>query len=562
MAIQDELTAILNAKYGKDVRQAIHDGIEDCYSDALASQTAIVDLVKPDKIMHCINTDPAVFTFYYSSGNYNIAMVAEKSVFGTCNGQTIAIKDSRLSGATETAGSIVFTSPLTVQASGGFNCLYVKTTYPSISPRYGIKAIANLTKDDFVVAVFYNERFEAFDNSKVFTNLDKANTWDYERTFNPFSKIATPISGKVMYDTVAYTVETSSCWLAYGRNGNTVNIGAKSVTFASGSGDHPSYLHYVYYDVANDALVAFETSGLSSLSNTTRRNDLYLLLVVYGSRLVWSSSSAENTWFVDNNDAYMAQSAFITDKTCKIFRRVGCCGDSYTSGHIVDSSDVTHGTNENYAWPHYMGTLTGNEYLNFGASGATTLSWITNQRGLPAAQAAAQNGKCDAYLIGLGINDSRIVEGQNNVALGEESDVPAPTDPDPSSWAQTYYAGIARIVRELHTLSPKAHIFIQNLPRVDTSTVGVAHYSDYNEAMRYVADLYHDTHNTHLLDLRSHMSLYNNSVLASDSRAYHYTAIGYQIMSEALALVWSEYINNHTQDFIDVAFALPDENDT
>lgn len=39
--IQEILTKILSSKYGKDMRQAIHDGIQQCYDDATEDSTAI-----------------------------------------------------------------------------------------------------------------------------------------------------------------------------------------------------------------------------------------------------------------------------------------------------------------------------------------------------------------------------------------------------------------------------------------------------------------------------------------------------------------------------------------
>ena len=51
--IEEYLNQIKNAIYGKDVRQAIHDGIEACYEDGkagaidLVARREIADLVAP-----------------------------------------------------------------------------------------------------------------------------------------------------------------------------------------------------------------------------------------------------------------------------------------------------------------------------------------------------------------------------------------------------------------------------------------------------------------------------------------------------------------------------------
>ena len=60
MAIQTNLETILNAKYGADVRQAIHDAIEDCYEDGHAGE---VDLIAREGVADLIAD------LYYTDGD-------------------------------------------------------------------------------------------------------------------------------------------------------------------------------------------------------------------------------------------------------------------------------------------------------------------------------------------------------------------------------------------------------------------------------------------------------------------------------------------------------------
>ena len=544
--IEDCLDDILNAKYGKDVRQSIHDGIELCYTDALASQAAIVNLVSPDKIFRAINADPALLTFTYSSGNYTVSWaVSDKSIFGAAGKKTLGILKSGAASAT----NIIMGDSVTAAAGSGFYCFFVSAD-STAETRIGIKSLASVGKDDYILAIFYHERFDALGNEGVFTSTDlQKRKWDAERLFNPFSKIAMMLLGKVVFNPTAHTVSIINAFIATGINGeyNTSGIGTtENPVSVDYSGAGQNYTQYIYFDDAEKTLHAYTAGQLESVKKTSGFLNKYLLCVVLGSNYIWTGNEKSATWYINDTDVYSASSKQIVNKTCKIFRRVACCGDSYTSGHIVDSNGDAHGVNENYAWPHYMATLTGNTIKNFGSSGANVLTWQTVDRGLPAVTTEAQrNGKFDAFLIGLGINDSS--DSQRHVDVGSESDVPSPDASSPT-FADTYYGGLAHIVWQLHALSPDAHIFIQNLPRSSSTVV------PYNAAMAYIAEHYHDAFNTHLLDLRSRMDLYSNSVLASDARSGHYTAIGYQIMSEALCQVWSDYINAHTTEFIDVAF--------
>lgn len=219
--------------------------------------------------------------------------------------------------------------------------------------------------------------------------------------------------------------------------------------------------------------------------------------------------------------------------TCKIFRRVVCCGDSYTAGYIRTTEQAgtpSVMTHEEYAWPHYMSTLTGNAWKNCGSSGATTISWQTEARGLPQAQAL---GKAQAYVIGLMINDVG-----TNVEVGTSADIG--TD------ANTYYAQLSKIIRELHTINPDAIIFVNTCPRSDAS------FTLYNQAVRDIATAYYSTYHTHCVDLYNYRYLYTNISLTGDSLNGHFTASGYEQFAEIYAYILSDYINTHISDFQNV----------
>lgn len=240
-----------------------------------------------------------------------------------------------------------------------------------------------------------------------------------------------------------------------------------------------------------------------------------------------------NVWI--NPDSGVAIIPTIEHNTCSIFKKVVCVGDSFTSGHIHTGEDSV-GTNEDYAWPSYMARLTGNEYINCGSSGATTITWLTHSRGLAKAQST---GVVQAYLVGLGLNDANNVGG---ITLGTAADIG--TD------AQTYYAGMSRIIRELNAISPKAKIFIQTMASNSSHTMAC------NVAIRDVVAAYADTYPVHLLDLEAYLPMYKTDLILGDKINGHYTAIGYQMFAENLRVIWSEYINNHIADFQDV-YTLP-----
>ena len=220
----------------------------------------------------------------------------------------------------------------------------------------------------------------------------------------------------------------------------------------------------------------------------------------------------------------------------KIFRKIVCCGDSYTAGYI-SAGGQTSQFNENYSWPHYMATSSNNEYKNCGITGATCKTWQSNPYGLAKAQSF---GLTQAYITGFGINDSNPLVDVY-LPVGTTSDVNYDND--------TFYSQYAKLIRALHNISPDAHIFMQTCPDNDTSR-----YNPYNEAIRYIADLYHDDYHTHCLDLVNYKDLYNKLSITQDHTNSHYSAIGYEQFAEILKIVMSDYIKSHISEFQTVAF--------
>lgn len=223
--------------------------------------------------------------------------------------------------------------------------------------------------------------------------------------------------------------------------------------------------------------------------------------------------------------------------TAKIFKKVVCCGDSYTSGHIQLSGGSAYGTNFEFAWPHYMETATGNSWINCGFSGANVWTWMERAEGL---QKAQQAGPVQAYNIGLMINDQS--DSERGVPLGTVDDI--------GTENHTYYAGMSKLIRELNTISPTAKIFVDTCPQDGEQ------FPQYNQAVKDIVEAYENTYPVYLLDLHEHKDMYNVASLTSDRVNGHYTAIGYEQFAEIMMTIMSNYINTHITDFQDV-FEIP-----
>lgn len=275
------------------------------------------------------------------------------------------------------------------------------------------------------------------------------------------------------------------------------------------------------------------------VESTTSNDMIYAIYNIFQSNGISAINISAKVYdlALDNNKK-VEQLTANNLNTCNIFRKVIACGDSYTAGYIVSKTGEIHNVNEEYAWPHYMETITGNTWVNCGHSGANAYTWQTAERGLPKARAA---GKAQAYILGLMINDSSSYSNRN-LTLGTITDI--------GTNNMTFYAQYTKVIKELFNISPNAKVFIETCPKVEGDR-----YVGYNQAVHDIYDALKSNYpNLHLLDLFKYYNMYTNTSLANDSLAGHYTAIGYQQFAQILSVILSSYINEHISEFQDVAF--------
>lgn len=222
----------------------------------------------------------------------------------------------------------------------------------------------------------------------------------------------------------------------------------------------------------------------------------------------------------------------------KIFRRIGCIGDSYTKGYIYPSGGSAT-QDENYAWPHYMEAITKNIYSNFGVSGSTAKGWMSGAAKLD--QVQANGNKCQAYIIGLMINDRNQDEwNPYYTPVGVIGDIGTDND--------TYYAWYYKLVQAVITVNSSAPIFCNTCPKYASNDA-------YNQAVRDIVEYcQNNNQKVYLNDLASntYSAMFSNSVFVADEVNGHYTAIGYEFMAECLKVVISDTINANVSDFQDV----------
>lgn len=222
-------------------------------------------------------------------------------------------------------------------------------------------------------------------------------------------------------------------------------------------------------------------------------------------------------------------------RTCAIFKKVCCIGDSFTAGYIMNTSGQATDDPGN-SWPAHMAIMTGREYVNCGISGATSKSWLTNVNGLAKMQIPANQSQ--AYLIGLQINDANV-----GMTVGTVADI--------GSDADSYVRWISDIIDAVFAVNSLAHVFIQTQPKNYTGA-----HTPYRAALLEIVDWYQNngTHRSqvHLIDLLDYYKLYQNPGCNDSMANGHFTAPGWEYCAEILMYAWSNYINAHPLVFQDV----------
>lgn len=230
----------------------------------------------------------------------------------------------------------------------------------------------------------------------------------------------------------------------------------------------------------------------------------------------------------------------------KIFRRVGCIGDSYTAGFIkLTSEGLPNNTYPLWSWVHYMKNLTGETWENWGKGGSTAKSWIEGAANL--SQVTAEGNKCQAYVIGLMIND------QNS---GNPYYTPVGVISDIGTDNNTYFAYYYKLIKKCVEVNSSAKIFCNTCPKSGTS------FANYNQAVRDIVAYCHDVEglNVYLCDLSSDKYMteefYGNSIFVDDFIQGHYSPICYEFMAECYLKVMSNVIVENLKEFQDV-FLIP-----
>lgn len=257
------------------------------------------------------------------------------------------------------------------------------------------------------------------------------------------------------------------------------------------------------------------------------------VILTNGNALIGSGFSIESIYGIPSNIYRNIFNRF--DDLYKLPKKVGVIGDSLSVGYMRNNNRLLP-----YSWVKHIQYDSGNQWLNFGASGYTTLLWCSSPT-YGKIQMETSGNKCQVYIIGLGVNDCA---GTNPVPLGSQYDIVN----NPDRVATTFYGGYARIIQLIKRLNPNAIVICLTIPKLGDN------FNSYNNAIRYIANTYYSTDNkVILMDIaNNNMELFNDSSskLKIDSQKTnaggHFTAYGYRMIAGFMKYKLNELIYNNT----------------
>lgn len=211
---------------------------------------------------------------------------------------------------------------------------------------------------------------------------------------------------------------------------------------------------------------------------------------------------------------------YLTDNTgmLDIFLHVGCIGDSLASGESYWNDGGTAQAQDfyQYSWGQYLARKTGNTFYNWSSGGQSTRTWLQSSY---ATECFDGQHLCEAYIIGLGQNDSNY-----NYTIGSSADIDLA---DYNNNADTFYGSYGKIIQKIKEVQPQAKIFVITDPNANTNSMG------YNTAIRDMANIFT---NVYVIDMREYALKYMKSpVVIAQSRNSHFNAYGYKLFAVMIA---------------------------
>lgn len=231
---------------------------------------------------------------------------------------------------------------------------------------------------------------------------------------------------------------------------------------------------------------------------------------------------------------------------CRIFRTIGCIGDSLSSGEFesVDENGVKHYNDlMEYSWGQQLARMAGCKVYNF-SRGGMTADWYLDSY-------AGENGfwdpekACQAYIIALGVND--IINLDKPIGTTADIDIV-----DYRNNKDTFAGKYAEIIARYKEISPRAKFFFVTMPQYEYESAERSGKRDAHASLLYrLTDCFA---NSYVIDLRKYAPVYDMEFRKMFYLGGHMNPCGYLLTAKMIASYMDYIIRHNMEDFHEVGF--------
>lgn len=235
-----------------------------------------------------------------------------------------------------------------------------------------------------------------------------------------------------------------------------------------------------------------------------------------------------------------------------IFRKIGCIGDSLSSGEFqlknAEGNNTYHDMYE-YSWGQYLARMAGTTALNFSRGGMTAKEYWDTFAGANGYWNAAAG--CDAFIIALGVNDINAMLG-GKLPFGSLSDIRE----DPENNEKTFAGYYAAIIQRIQKTNPYAPFFLMTLPRSDREAQDPEERRTLREKHReLLLQMAERFSHCYVLDFRKYAPTYDEDFRRHFYLDGHMNPAGYLFTAKLVASYIDYYVRTRPERFCQVAFA-------
>ena len=244
--------------------------------------------------------------------------------------------------------------------------------------------------------------------------------------------------------------------------------------------------------------------------------------------------------FIHPKDEKPLEKLIPTGGMTAILRRIGCVGDSLSSGEL-ETTDPTgrkvYLDLYEHSWGQYIARMTGAMVYNFSKGGMTARGYIGDF-------AYSQNFwdpklACDAYIIALGVNDLFGIK----LEIGSTSDVNLQA---PEQSAPTFAGYLGQLILRLKKIQPDAKFFYLTMPQEENEKESGVLRDAHAQLMYDFAEFFE---NGYVIDLRKYGPIYDQEFKRKFYGGGHLNSMGYYLTALEIASYIDYIIRHNPQDF-------------